>query len=351
LRISPSNSEVLSVKKSSTYSDFNYQNDSSLIDNEADPNMDSFKHDDLKTIVVPVPEHLTGAVIGQGGRNISEVRKRTQAVIKISDRQPSESNPRGSERTITIVGKKNSAEAAFALLLEKIQLASAQMRENQQSRSNNGNNTVSTSTNNGNSNSTVTTTTVNSNNTSQSPNSQLRVVDSSASPRHLLLIQQQQHQLLRKDVQPTTTSTSSSSSSRSHTHSNHHHNQNNHHHHHNHNHHHQNSGGNSNSNHHHQRKSSSSSSQQQQTMNSVSDQLEKLKLNQQQLLLQQQQLNLSSFRPTVAPVQYVQQPTLQYPSFSSPQPLLFPMQQHNTNFTTLVTAPSLSSTNSSNQSA
>eukprot|EP00808_Paulinella_micropora_P029639 g82180.t1 len=67
------------------------------------------------SVVIALPSSCVGAVIGKGGRNVSDVRARSGATIKISEQDPS-----AEGRTITITGSHFQTELASALLNQKI---------------------------------------------------------------------------------------------------------------------------------------------------------------------------------------------------------------------------------------
>lgn len=66
------------------------------------------------TILVPVPEHLIGTVIGKGGANIRDVRNRSRANVKVADRDPN-----GADRIISVTGTRQARDIAVHLILEK----------------------------------------------------------------------------------------------------------------------------------------------------------------------------------------------------------------------------------------
>lgn len=66
-------------------------------------------------VVIPIPETLIGYIIGRNGSIINDIRTRSGAAIKISDKLPN-----ASERTITITGTANMNEMAVALINEKL---------------------------------------------------------------------------------------------------------------------------------------------------------------------------------------------------------------------------------------
>jgi len=66
-------------------------------------------------VVIPIPEALIGYVIGRGGATINDIRQRSRAQIKISNKDSG-----GGERTITITGSRQANETAVALVNEKL---------------------------------------------------------------------------------------------------------------------------------------------------------------------------------------------------------------------------------------
>eukprot|EP00457_Paulinella_chromatophora_P005792 gb/GEZN01005809.1/.p1 GENE.gb/GEZN01005809.1/~~gb/GEZN01005809.1/.p1 ORF type:complete len:409 (+),score=126.37 gb/GEZN01005809.1/:103-1227(+) len=75
---------------------------------------DGFPAGATSTVVMPVPENCVGGVIGKGGKNIEDMRRRSGATIKIAKSE-------GGDRNITISGTSFATELAQALINQKIQ--------------------------------------------------------------------------------------------------------------------------------------------------------------------------------------------------------------------------------------
>ena len=64
------------------------------------------------SVVLPIAAHLIGGVIGRGGRNIQEIRRQTNAEIKIDNEQQNQSQ----ERYITINGTPQQVNSAVYMI-------------------------------------------------------------------------------------------------------------------------------------------------------------------------------------------------------------------------------------------
>jgi len=67
-----------------------------------------------QTLVIPVPEHLMGTVIGKGGQSINEIRGRSGAHVKIAELESG-----ATDRIITITGTPQANEVAVAMIHQK----------------------------------------------------------------------------------------------------------------------------------------------------------------------------------------------------------------------------------------
>lgn len=66
-------------------------------------------------VVLPVPTFLVGSIIGKGGKNISDIRGRSGANVKIADAKVG-----AHERMVTITGTRAQNELALAMIYDKM---------------------------------------------------------------------------------------------------------------------------------------------------------------------------------------------------------------------------------------
>jgi transcription antitermination factor NusA-like protein len=66
-----------------------------------------------QTIIIPVPDYLTGTVIGKGGCNIKDIRGRSGAQVRVNDLETG-----ATDRMVTITGSRGANEVAVALVYE-----------------------------------------------------------------------------------------------------------------------------------------------------------------------------------------------------------------------------------------
>lgn len=69
----------------------------------------------LEKTTFQIPEHLVGLVIGTGGKIISNIRNRSGAQVKISDRLDGQDS-----RNVMVIGSKSQLEMAVEMINEQI---------------------------------------------------------------------------------------------------------------------------------------------------------------------------------------------------------------------------------------
>eukprot|EP00457_Paulinella_chromatophora_P016810 gb/GEZN01017695.1/.p1 GENE.gb/GEZN01017695.1/~~gb/GEZN01017695.1/.p1 ORF type:complete len:187 (-),score=24.84 gb/GEZN01017695.1/:227-739(-) len=83
-----------------------------------------------QTIVMHVPEHLVGSLIGRHGSTIQSIRMNSGSQISIESRQPSSTDEAAGQRKVTIIGAARSNEIAASSISNIISYA----QHNSQSR-------------------------------------------------------------------------------------------------------------------------------------------------------------------------------------------------------------------------